>query len=125
MPETPYSQVNLNYIRTHVDKIEKLTKLSIAANPNVRAFIEEELRGRKGAAEVYLSLADGPVSLSQMTKRSKKSKATASMVCTHLIQRGLIEKYKDPARPREALFGWTEAERLIGVAKIAKRILRG
>ncbi len=122
MVETEHTQQNIAYIRTHVDQVEQLTRFSIASNPNCVQFIEDHLSQKKGAAEVYLHLGENPMSLDEIMRATKQSKANVSKICTHLATQGIIAKVPDPGNPRSFKYCWTDLERMLGVSRIAKRV---
>jgi predicted transcriptional regulator len=122
VPETEHTQENIAYIRTHVDRIEQLTRFSIASNPKSVEFIADYLKQRKGAAEVYVLLGEKPMSLEEIMKRTRQSKATVSRICTHLANQGIIGRVPDPQNRRSFKYCWTDLEKIAGVSKIARRI---
>lgn len=122
MPETEGSQENIAYIRTHVDKIERLVRLDLAANPRSRAYIEETFREKKHSAELYLALATGPKTQEELQVRTKMSQANVSKICAHLEERELIHKIR---KGKLFYFSWTEAERVLRVSSIAKKLVNG
>jgi hypothetical protein len=125
MPETEHTQENIAYIRTHVDRVEQLTRFAIASNPGCAKFIEDYLMERHGAAEVYLRLGDAPMGLEEIMRATKQSKPNVSKICTHLAKHGIICKVRDPDIPRTFKYCWTDVEAMLGVSKIARRLSRG
>jgi len=126
MAETEHSQINISYIRTHVDNIEQLSKFAISSNPTCKEFIKKHLEQRALSPEVYLSLADGPRTLDEIMKsiHSSKSKGTISLVCKHLFEQGLLTKVPDPENAKSFKYTWGELEVMLGVSKIANEISR-
>lgn len=124
MPETEHTQENIAYIRTHVDRVEQMTRFAIAANPNCVAFLEDYLQQKKGAADVYLCLADGPCGLDDIMASTKQSKANVSKICKHLASQGVIAKVPDPGNARSFKYCWTDMEVILGVSRIAKQITK-
>lgn len=124
MTETEHTQENIAYIRTHVDRVEQLTRFAIAANPKAAEFIKSYLKERKGAAQVYLSLEAKPLSLDELMRATKQSKPNVSRICTHLANHGIIEQGRDPANVRSFKYRWTDLENMLGVSKIARRIVK-
>lgn len=123
MAETEHTQENVAYIRTHVDQVEQLTRFAIASNPNCVQFIEDYLKRKKGAAEVYLRLGDKPMGLVEIMKATKQSKANVSKICTHLAIQGMVSKVPDPDNARSFKYCWTDLESMLGVSRIAKRLV--
>jgi DNA-binding transcriptional ArsR family regulator len=119
MSESEYSQENIAAIRTRLDSIEKMTRLSIASNPNSGTHIEQLFRRRAGSAEIYLALAEGPKTQEELTQSSKKSQPTVSRILTHLYESGLIEKL---AGPTSVKWMWHEMERTLGISRVARRL---
>lgn len=125
MAEMSHTQEDIAYIRTHVDQVEQLTRFAIAANPHSSAFIEEYLREKKGAAEVYLHLGEKPLSLEEIMKVAGQSKPNVSKICTHLASKGVIAKMPDPDNSRSFKYRWTDLETMLGVSRIARRLIKG
>jgi DNA-binding MarR family transcriptional regulator len=119
MAETEYSQENIAAIRTRLDSLEKMTRLSIAANPNSGVHIEQLLSRRAGSAELYLALADGPKTQDQLSHSLNKSQSTVSRILAHLYESGLIEKLADS---KGVLWMWHEMERTLGISRVARRL---
>jgi len=119
MAETEYSQNNIAAIRTRLDNLEKLTRLSIAANPNSSTHIEELLRRRAGSAELYLALESGPKSQEELISILEKSQSTVSKILAHLHESGLIDKLSGSGH---VLWTWHEMERTLGISRVARRI---
>lgn len=124
MAETEHTQQNIAYIRTHVDGVERLTRFAIASNPNCVRFIEDYLKQKKGAARVYLHLSGRPLSLIEIMKATRQSKPNVSKICTHLASQGMIAKVIDPENPRSFKYCTTDLESMLGVSRIAKRVVR-
>jgi predicted transcriptional regulator len=125
MAETEHTQDNIAYIRTHVDHLEQMTRLALASNPGCAQFIENYLKQRHGAAEVYLHLGEMPMGLEEIMKATHQSKPNVSKICTHLANHGMIDKVPDPDHPRSFKYCWTDLEDTLGVSKIAKQIVKG
>jgi DNA-binding MarR family transcriptional regulator len=121
--ESSYSEENLVYIRSHLERIEQFERFNAAANPASRSAVEAQLRERDGAAAVYLALSDGPKSQDELIAITKLSQSTVSRICKHLLDFGLILTTRSPKQSRVSLYAQTELERLLGVSKIAKRII--
>ena len=124
MAETEHTQQNVAYIRTHVDRVEQLTRFAIASNPGCSKFVEDYLQQRRGAAEVYLRLGQRPMSLEEIMKATRQSKSNVSKICTHLANHGMIAKVPDPENTRSFKYCWTDLEAMLGVSRIAKRVSR-
>ncbi len=124
MPESEHTQRDIAAIRTQLDNVERMTRLSIAANPNSQAHVEALLRARAGAPEMYLLMADGPKTPEQLRSLTGKSQATVSKVCSHLFESGLIERQPDPSNSGGIIYRWHEMERTLGVARIARRLVK-
>ena len=124
MSETEHTQENISYIRTHVDRVEQLTRFAIASNPGCAEFIERYLRQRAGAAEVYLRLGEKAMSLDEIRKATNQSKPNVSKICSHLANHGMIAKVPDPDHPKSFKYCWTDLEAMLGVSRIAKRVSR-
>ena len=120
MPETEGSQENIAYIRTHVDKIERLVRLDLAANPRSGAYIEETFREKRHSPEIYLALANGPKTQEELQTTTRMSQANVSKICSFLEERELIQKVR---KGKLLYFGWTEAERVLRVANIARKLV--
>ncbi|MCA1576250.1 MAG: hypothetical protein LC794_02655 [Acidobacteria bacterium] len=75
MAETKESQQNLGAIRTDIEQIRAMQRFTTAATASNRAFAEDHLGEMVGAAEVYLSLQNGPLNLDEIMAIVKKSKA--------------------------------------------------
>lgn len=119
MAETEYSQDNIAAIRTRLDNIEKMTRLSIAANPNSAAHIEELFRRRAGSADLYLSLESGPKTQEDMIQLLGKSQSTVSRILTHLHESGLIDRMAESGC---VLWMWHDMERTLGISRVARRL---
>jgi predicted transcriptional regulator len=124
MPETEHSQENLAYIRTHVDNIEQLTRFVVASNPQAAKFIEDYLDSKKGAAEVYLALRDGPKNQQELQRLMGQSQANVAKICIHLFEQGIVGKVPDPGGAARFKYCWTDLETLLKVSRIAKRLTR-
>jgi len=120
MAETEDTQSNIAAIRTRLDNIEKMTRLSIAANPNSHAHIEELFRRRAGSADLYMALADGPKSQEELTTLLGKSQPTISKIVTHLYESGLIDRVPQSGR---VLWMWHDMERTLGISRVARRLV--
>jgi hypothetical protein len=119
MAETEYSQDNIAAIRTRLDNIEKMTRLSIAANLNSAAHIEELFRRRAGSADLYLSLENGPKTQEDLIHLSGKSQPTVSRIVSYLHESGLIDRLADSGR---IFWTWHEMERSLGISRVARRL---
>ena len=119
MAESEDTQANISAIRTRLDNIERMTRLSIAANPNSQTHIEEKFRLRAGSADLYMALADGPKSQEQLTRILGKSQGTVSKVIGYLYESGLIDRVPQPGG---ALWMWHDMERALGISRVAKRL---
>jgi predicted HTH transcriptional regulator len=119
MSETEYSQDNIAAIRTRLDNLEKMTRLSIAANPNSGLHIEELFRQPAGSADLYLALESGPKTQENLADVLRKSRATVSRVLTHLHESGLIDRLTGPGG---VLWMWHDMERALGISRVAKRL---
>lgn len=119
MAESEYSQDNIAAIRTRLDNIERMTRLAIASNPNSQAHIEELFRRRRGSAELYLALAEGPKSQEELASLLGKSQPTVSKITAHLYESGLIDRVNLPGR---AAWMWHEMERTLGISRVARRL---
>jgi predicted transcriptional regulator len=120
MAETEDTQSNIAAIRTRLDNIEKMTRLSIAANPNSHAHIEDLLRRRAGSADVYMALADGPKSQDELTRLLGKSQPTVSRIVAHLYESGLIDRVPQSGG---VLWIWHDMERTLGISRVARRLV--
>lgn len=120
MAETEDTQINIAAIRTRLDNIEKMTRLSIAANPNSHTHIEELFRRRAGSADLYVALADGPKSQEELTTLLGKSQPTISKIVTHLYESGLIDRVPQSGR---VLWMWHDMERTLGISRVARRLV--
>lgn len=119
MAESEDTQSNISAIRTRLDNIERMTRLSIAANPNSQAHIEELLRRRAGSADLYMALADGPKSQDQLASILGKSQPTVSRIVGHLYESGLIDRVPQPGG---VLWMWHDMERTLGISRVARRL---
>lgn len=124
MPETEHSQLNLAAIRTRIDNVERLVRFGITADPNSKLAVEAHLRARDGAAKLYLLLAEGPQSQDQLMKRMKMSQASVSRICKHLYHADMISKIRDPNKRGGFLYHCSDLEKVLGVSKIARKIVR-
>ncbi len=124
MPETEGSQQNIGAIRTRLDNLESMMRLSIASNPDSRLHIERVLRARKGASRAYLALESGPKSPDELRSLLAKSQATVSKVMAYLFEAGLVERHADPGKPGSIRWAWHQLERTIGISKVARMIDR-
>jgi len=119
MAETEDTQSNIAAIRTRLDNVERMTRLSIASNPNSQAHVEKKFRDRTGSAELYMALADGPKSQEELVKILGKSQPTVSKVITHLYESGLIDRVPNPGG---VLWMWHDMERTLGISRVARRL---
>lgn len=119
MAETEFSQENIAAIRTRLDNLEKMTRLSIASNPRSAEHIEELFRQRAGSADIYLVLEMGPKSQAELAQISGKSQSTVSRILTYLHESGLIDKIPESGR---VLWMWHDMERALGISRVARRI---
>jgi biotin operon repressor len=120
MAETEDTQSNIAAVRTRLDNIERMTRLSIAANPNSRAHIEELFRRRAGSADLYMALANGPKSQEELTTLLGKSQPTVSKIVAHLYESGLIDRVPQSGR---VLWMWHDMERTLGISRVARRLV--
>lgn len=119
MPESEDTQSNIAAIRTRLDNVERMTRLSIASNPNSQLHVEELFRRRAGSAELYMALADGPKSQEDLTGILGKSQPTVSRIITHLYESGLIDRVPNPGG---VLWMWHDMERTLGISRVARRL---
>ena len=119
MAETEDTQSNIAAIRTRLENIERMTRLSIASNPNSQAHIEELFRRRTGSADLYMALADGPKSQEELTAILDKSQPTVSRIVAHLYESGLIDRVPQSGR---VLWMWHDMERTLGISRVARRL---
>lgn len=117
MPETEYSQINLAAIRTRLDNLERMTRLTMAANPNGKSYIENVFR-RQGSAAVYLALEAGPKTQEDLTQKLGKSQPTISRAVNYLYESGLIDRISAGGK---TLWGWHDLERTWGISRVARR----
>jgi biotin operon repressor len=120
MAETEDTQSNIAAIRTRLDNIEKMTRLSIAANPNSHTHIEELFRRRAGSADLYMALADGPKSQDELTAHLGKSQPTVSRIVAYLHEKGLIDRVPQSGG---VLWMWHDMERTLGISRVARRLV--
>ena len=119
MAESEDTQNNIAAIRTRLDNIERMTRLSIAANPNSQAHIEELLSRRAGSADLYMALAEGPKSQDELTRILGKSQPTVSRIVAHLYESGLNDRVPQPGG---VLWMWHDMERALGISRVARRL---
>jgi DNA-binding transcriptional ArsR family regulator len=119
MAESEDTQSNIAAIRTRLDNVERMTRLSIASNPNSQMHVEELFRRRAGSADLYLALADGAKSQEQLTTILGKSQPTVSKIIAHLYESGLIDRVP---RPGGILWMWHDMERTLGISRVARRL---
>ena len=124
MAETKESQQNLGAIRTDIEQIRAMQRFTTAATASNRAFAEDHLGELVGAAEVYLSLQNGALSLDEIMAVVKKSKPRVSKICSHLDLFGFIAKIPDPSNKKGRLFVWTDLENVLKVSAIARRLIK-
>jgi hypothetical protein len=124
MAESEYTQLNVARLLAEIEHVRSLVRFDVAANPESSLYVERLLKGRKGAAEVYLSLAERPKSQTDITQHLTLSRPTVSRICDYLSHYGLIRKVPDPTNPRQFLYTWGEFEQTLRVSRIAKRITR-
>jgi biotin operon repressor len=120
MAETEDTQSNIAAVRTRLDNIERMTRLSIAANPNSRAHIEELFRRRAGSVDLYMALAYGPKSQEELTTLLGESQPTVSKIVAHLYESGLIDRVPQSGR---VLWMWHDMERTLGISRVARRLV--
>ena len=119
MAESEDTQSNIAAIRTRLDNVERMTRLSIASNPNSQAHVEELFSRRTGSADLYMALANGPRSQEELVKILGKSQPTVSKVITHLYESGLIDRVP---KPGGVLWMWHDMERTLGISRVARRL---
>jgi CRP-like cAMP-binding protein len=119
MAETEYSQENIAAIRTRLDNLEKMTRLSIASNPNSSTHIEAVFRRRTGSPDLYLALESGPKTQEELAQLLGKSQPTVSKILAHLHESGLIDKLTESGH---ILWMWHEMERTLGISNVARRL---
>jgi len=119
MAESEDTQSNIAAIRTRLDNIERMTRLSIASNPNSQAHVEELFRRRAGSADLYMALANGPKSQEELTGILGKSQPTVSKIISHLYESGLIDRVP---KPKGVLWMWHDMERTLGISRVARRL---
>jgi predicted transcriptional regulator len=124
MPETEESQQNLGAIRTEIEQVRAMQRFQIAASPDCQKHVKEQFEAKQGAAEVYLALRDGPLSLDGIMEKTKKSKPWVSKVCSHLYEKGLIARAPDSQNVKSILFTWTDLENMLGASTIAAKLLK-
>src|SRR5690606_8217307 len=105
--------------------LERMTRLSIVANPNSAMHVTRVLKQRAGSAELYLQLEKGPASPKQLQERLNKSAATISKICNYLYDEGLIERMPDPASQGSVLWRWHDMERTLGISRVARGVAKG
>jgi hypothetical protein len=119
MTESEDTQSNIAAIRTRLDNVERMTRLSIASNPNSQVHVEELFRRRTGSADLYMALAGGPKSQEELVGILQKSQATVSKVIAHLYESGLIDRLP---KPGGVLWMWHDMERTLGISRVARRL---
>ena len=119
MAETEYSQDNIAAIRTRLDNIERMTRLSIASNPNSQAHIEHLFRRRAGSADLYLALEKEPKTQEDLMRILGKSQPTVSKILAHLYESGLVDRLPQSGG---VLWMWHDMERTLGISRVAKRL---
>jgi hypothetical protein len=119
MAETEYSQDNIAAIRTRLDNLEKMTRLSIASNPNSSVHIADLFRRRAGSANLYLALEDGPKTQEGLTQILGQSQPTVSRILTHLHESGLIDRSPGASG---VLWTWHDLERTLGISRVARQL---
>jgi DNA-binding transcriptional ArsR family regulator len=120
MAETEDTQSNIAAIRTRLDNIERMTRLSIASNPNSQTHIEELFRRRAGSADLYMALAEGPRWQDELTRILGKSQPTVSRIVAHLYESGLIDRVPQSGG---VLWMWHDMERTLGISRVARRLV--
>lgn len=123
MPETQYSQQNLASMLTRLGNVESMLRFTVAASQDIKQHVKQVLVQRDGAAEVYLLLRTGPKTQQQVIEAIGKSRATASKILGHLTRCGLVARDSDPAH-NGYVWRWSDVEEIVGVAKIAERVIR-
>lgn len=122
MPESEHSERNLASILTRLGNVESMLRFTVASSADVKQHVEQALQQQRGA-EVYLLLAEGALTQSDVQSRLGTSQATASRALSHLTRCGLVAR--DPAASGPGyVWRWTEVEEIVGVAKIAKKVVR-
>jgi hypothetical protein len=124
MAETPESQQNLGAIRTEIEQIRAWQRFQIAASPDCQLRAKSLFEGKIGAPEVYLALADGPLSLDGIMAKTGKSKPWVSKVCTYLHDKGLIARVPDPNNANIVIFTWTDFDRTLDASAIAQKLVK-
>ena len=124
MAETEHSQENIAYIRTHVDNIERMVWFQLASSPRREEYVKEELEARTNSARVYMALSDGAKSQDHLIRATRMSQASVSKLLSYLEERHFIGKHRNSKDRKQLLFAWTEAERILGISKIAGKLLK-
>lgn len=122
MTDAEDAQIDLAYVRTHLQNIEQLVRFDIAANPGSREAVRAVFEARPGSAKLYLALASAPLNQEELSKAAGVSQPTVSRICQYLIDGGLITTIRHPDRPRVTLYTPSGLERLLGVSRIAKSV---
>ena len=126
MPESEHSQENLASVRTHMERIEQLVRFQILANKQNADAIVERLTGRAGMAEVYLAVGgDSPRTQDELAAALGKSQPTVSRILKELYDAGLVIKVPSLGNRQVMAYAWSDLEPLLGVSKIARRIVSG
>lgn len=126
MPESEHTQENLAYIRTHVERLEQLVRFEIRANKRSTDAVVEQLTGRTGLAEAYLALeGDRPRTQDELAGALGKSQPTISRILRELYDASLVIKVPSPANRQVMAYTWSDLESLLGVSKLARRIVAG
>jgi predicted transcriptional regulator len=123
MAESKESLENLAYIRTHVDNLERLVRFQISANPASKNSIRERFGQREGMAEVYLALAQGPLTQDELAEVVRRSVPTISRILKQLAEEGMVEKMQSLKNPKKMAYRWTDLEEMLKVSRIANEYL--
>lgn len=125
MPETEHSQENLASVRTHMARIEQLVRFQILANKQNSEAVLERLGARAGMAETYLAVGVGerPRTQDELAAALGKSQPTISRILKELYDAGLVIKVPSVGNRQIMAYAWSDLEPLLGVARIARRLV--
>jgi len=122
--ESEYSQENIAFIRTHIDRIERMLRFEISANPNSQNLLRARLASRPSMPEVYLAMENGPKTQQEIAQALSLSQPTVSRICKELYDAGIVDKVPAPRRGNLMVYAWTDFEQVLGVSRIARELIK-
>lgn len=113
--------LRLDKLEADVEHIKKIQRFMLASNLASKEHIIDVFKARAGSAQLYLALAEKPQTQTGLMTILGMKQANISKICTHLCDSGFLNRFRTDDNHFE--YTWSELEQLLGISKIAKKIV--